>query len=77
VKWSRVSLKILLPSSPSANLTSNSSKIRAVNVRICMYASCLPMQPKGPVEKGAKASLCLIKSGWVDQREGRKEVAEG
>lgn len=35
------------------------------------------MQPKGPVEKGAKASLCLIRSGWVDQREGRKEVAEG
>jgi hypothetical protein len=44
-----------------------------------MYASPLPMQPKGPMEKGAKASLCLglRELGREAQREGWKVVAEG
>lgn len=59
LKWSLVFFKIRVPSSPGASFMSNFCTSLVVRVRSSISAKFLPMHPKGPIEKGAKASLCL------------------
>jgi len=49
----------------------------AVTVLSSIRAGLLPIHPKGPMENGANASLCLIISGLLYQRSGTKESGSG
>ena len=70
VKLSLLFFNNLLPSSPGANLTSNSITILLNTTRNSASASCLPMQENLPIEKGKKAFLLRTRSGSVVQRSG-------
>lgn len=43
-----------------------------------MSAKFFPMHPKGPAEKGVKASLCLmvVEADGSNQRSGRKVLGD-